>query len=46
MDKPTLIELLKQILEQPPYRSGYSVYDGGFQDGINSVIKLIKEFLK
>ena len=36
--------LIEYITQVPKLRSGYSVYDGGYEDGVNQAKKLIHEF--
>ena len=37
-------KLLQHICQVPPFKSGYSVYDGGYEDGVQQAKKLIDKF--
>ncbi len=37
-------DLVKQIQKTPPLKSGYSIYDGGWEDGRQATIQLIKTY--
>lgn len=45
-DARLLEAIKKQIQEQLPLRSGYSIYDGGFEDGKQAAIKVLDEWNK
>lgn len=45
-DARLLQAIRKQIQEQLPLKSGYSIYDGGFEDGKQAAIKVLEEWNK
>lgn len=45
-DARLLQAIRKEILEQLPLRSGYSIYDGGYEDGKQCAIQIIDSWIK
>lgn len=37
-------ELCQYLAKAPKLKTGYSIYDGGYEDGITQAIKLTEEF--